>query len=91
MSWRVLNLHDGNSVIVCLKILKYLNEKLSKIFEPFFTTKPANEGTGLGLSIAHMIMERLNGTIDVESKENQGTAFFINLQPKNNVFDTKEE
>jgi signal transduction histidine kinase len=46
-------------------------ETLPKIFEPFFTTKPTNEGTGLGLSIAHMIMERLNGTIDVESRENQ--------------------
>ena len=61
----------------------------SKIFEPFFTTKSLNEGTGLGLSIAHMIMERLNGTIDVESKENQGTTFFINLQPKIKVTDAK--
>lgn len=63
----------------------------SKIFEPFFTTKPLNEGTGLGLSIAHMIMERLNGTIDVESRENEGTTFFIKLQPKTKVFDSKEE
>jgi len=61
----------------------------SKIFEPFFTTKSLNEGTGLGLSIANMIMERLNGTIDVESKENQGTTFFINLQPKIKVTDAK--
>jgi signal transduction histidine kinase len=55
---------------------------LTKIFEPFFTTKPVNEGTGLGLSIAHMIMERLSGTIDVESVENKGTTFFVKLQPK---------
>jgi len=51
-------------------------EVLSKIFEPFFTTKPVNEGTGLGLSLAHMIMDRLKGTIDVESRENLGTTFF---------------
>jgi PAS domain S-box-containing protein len=63
---------------------------LSKIFEPFFTTKSSNEGTGLGLSIAHMIMERLNGTIDVTSKEDEGTAFFIKLQPHIKVFDAKE-
>jgi PAS domain S-box-containing protein len=65
-------------------------EALSKIFEPFFTTKPANEGTGLGLSLAHMIMERLSGTIDVESRENQGTTFFVRLQPKSKTIDTKE-
>ncbi|OGP89384.1 MAG: hypothetical protein A2031_09515 [Deltaproteobacteria bacterium RBG_19FT_COMBO_43_11] len=65
-------------------------ETLSKIFEPFYTTKPANEGTGLGLSLAHMIMERLSGTIDVESLENQGTTFFVRLQPKSKIIDTKE-
>jgi len=65
-------------------------EVLSKIFEPFFTTKALNEGTGLGLSIVHMIMERLNGTIDVESRENEGTTFFIKLQPRIKVFDTEE-
>ncbi|MGD0021535.1 MAG: ATP-binding protein [Smithellaceae bacterium] len=65
-------------------------ETLSKIFEPFFTTKPANEGTGLGLSVAHMIMERLKGTIDVESRENQGTTFFVKLQPRIKIIDTKE-
>jgi len=65
-------------------------EALPKIFEPFFTTKPANEGTGLGLSISHMIMERLSSTIDVESRENQGTTFFIKLQPTIKIKDTNE-
>jgi signal transduction histidine kinase len=65
-------------------------ESLPKIFEPFFTTKSANEGTGLGLSIAHMIMDRLSGTIDVESRENQGTTFFIKLQPTIKVTNAKE-
>ena len=62
----------------------------SKIFEPFFTTKPLSEGTGLGLSIAHVIIERMNGIIDVASKENQGTTFFIKLQPNIKVMDVKE-
>jgi PAS domain S-box-containing protein len=65
-------------------------EILPKIFEPFFTTKAKNEGTGLGLSIAHMIMDRLYGTIDVESRENQGTTFFIKLQPKSKLTKIKE-
>jgi PAS domain S-box-containing protein len=65
-------------------------EDLPKIFEPFFTTKSANEGTGLGLSIAHMIMDRLIGTIDVESQANQGTTFFIKLQPTIKIKDKNE-
>jgi len=65
-------------------------EALPKIFEPFFTTKQANEGTGLGLSLAHVIMDRLNGTIDVESQENEGTTFFVKLQPTVKTINTKE-
>lgn len=57
-------------------------DDMLKIFEPFFTTKAVNEGTGLGLSIVHMIMERLSGTIDVESVENRGTTFYVNIQPE---------
>jgi len=64
---------------------------LPKIFEPFFTTKPVNEGTGLGLSIAHMIIERLSGTIDVASQENVGTTFFVKLQPEMKFIKKQEE
>jgi PAS domain S-box-containing protein len=65
-------------------------EVMPKIFEPFFTTKSAKEGTGLGLSLAHMIMDRLSGTIDVESQENRGTTFFIKLQPAHKEIQPKE-
>ncbi|MDX9840385.1 MAG: ATP-binding protein [Desulfobulbus sp.] len=57
-------------------------EELDKIFEPFFTTKAVGKGTGLGLSIAHGIIEKLGGTMRVQSKAGEGTVFTITL-PKN--------
>ncbi|MFH0703293.1 MAG: ATP-binding protein [bacterium] len=52
---------------------------LSKIFDPFFTTKPVGQGTGLGLSISYKIINKHNGTINVESQKNKGTKFTIKI------------
>ena len=53
---------------------------MAKIFQPFFTTKPTGEGTGLGLSMAYDIVTKGHtGTLTVESKEGEGTAFVITL------------
>ena len=51
----------------------------NKIFDPFFTTKSVGEGTGLGLAITFGIIGEHNGTIEVNSKEGEGTEFIIQL------------
>jgi signal transduction histidine kinase len=50
-----------------------------KIFQPFFTTKPTGQGTGLGLSLAYDIVKAHGGELKVETKENQGSEFIIQL------------
>ncbi len=51
----------------------------NKIFDPFFTTKPVGRGTGLGLSISYKIIQDHGGSIRFESKENEGTTFYVTL------------
>ncbi len=56
-------------------------ETKNKIFEHLFTTKGVGKGTGLGLAIARQIIEEKHGgTIEVDSKLNQGTEFTICLR-----------
>lgn len=52
---------------------------LPRIFDPFFTTKPVGKGTGLGLSICFGIIQKIGGTIDVESAIGKGSTFTIKI------------
>jgi two-component system NtrC family sensor kinase len=58
------------------------SQDLEHIFDPFFTTKHESaerEGTGLGLSIVHQIVQEHRGTIEVESRPEEGTTFYVTL------------
>jgi signal transduction histidine kinase len=55
---------------------------IDKIFQPFFTTKPTGQGTGLGLSLSYDIVKAHGGEIKVETKENEGSEFNIELPLK---------
>lgn len=71
----------GNEIIIRIRDngTGMSEEVLKKIFEPFFTTKDVGKGTGLGLSIVYNIIEKHDGTIDVESVPGSGTQFTIAL------------
>ena len=50
----------------------------SRIFEPFFTTK-GEKGSGLGLSMCWRIAHQHGGTLEVESRVQEGTTFTLSL------------
>ena len=53
------------------------SEEMKKLFVPFYSTKPS--GSGLGLAVSKKIVDDHYGSIEVESKPNQGTRFVIRL------------
>ncbi|MBM7572278.1 PAS domain S-box protein [Aquibacillus albus] len=70
-----------NEAYVFIKVKDYgcgiPQEYLNKIGESFFTTK--KKGTGLGLMVSHKIINNHKGKIAIESEENKGTTFTIQL------------
>jgi PAS domain S-box-containing protein len=49
-----------------------------RCLDPFFTTK-GEHGTGLGLSMVYGIIQRHQGTVDIETEVGNGTTFIIRL------------
>lgn len=59
------------------------NEFISHIYELFSrernTTNSGIQGTGLGMAITKNIVDLMNGTIEVKSRQNEGTKIIIRL------------
>ena len=53
-------------------------EVLQKLFTSFFSTK-GHRGTGLGLMVTRKLIEEHSGTIEVNSRLNEGTTFTVKL------------
>ena len=77
----VVQLKDSDNVsIVCNDNGVGISQaNLKRIFDPFFSTKTSSGGTGLGLSITYNLVQEIGGTIEVQSEEEKGTEFTINL------------
>jgi signal transduction histidine kinase len=57
------------------------SDKIDSIFKPFNRAgEETIEGTGVGLASVKKLVEKLGGSITVESEQDQGTSFTIELR-----------
>lgn len=52
---------------------------LSRVGDPFFTTKEPGSGTGLGVFLARAVVQRLGGSLSIDSTSGRGTTVTIVL------------
>jgi two-component system, sporulation sensor kinase D len=60
-------------------------QELSKIFDPFYSLRKT--GTGLGLSLCKTMMHRVGGTIDIKSRDGNGTTVILKYPMKDTVYE----
>ena len=83
---RVESREDGQiAIVVSDSGVGIPSEELPRIFERFYRVDKARSrqvgGTGLGLSIVKHVVERMNGTVYVESQLGKGSTFTLLLPP----------
>ena len=54
-------------------------DKFQEIFSMFYRNSSASEGSGLGLYIVKQYINKLGGTIEVQSKLGEGSTFIVKL------------
>ncbi len=57
---------------------------INKVMTPFFSTKKGKNNYGLGLSYCFKVMKSHNGSLQIKSKENQGTEMCL-IFPLNKI------
>ena len=67
-------------------------QKLKKAFDRFVREEGSDqEGTGLDLPIVKEIVEQMNGSIELQSEQGKGNAFFLSIPCEMVSFDKKSE
>lgn len=71
--------HDNYFIIVEDNGTGIQNEHIKKVFNMFYRGSDQSKGNGLGLYLSKMVVEKLDGKIELESEYEQFTRFTIKL------------
>jgi signal transduction histidine kinase len=52
---------------------------IGRVFDPFYTSKESRGGFGIGLTLARSLVDKMRGTLSIESAEGEGTRVRIDL------------
>ncbi|MEQ9438263.1 MAG: PAS domain-containing sensor histidine kinase [Cyclobacteriaceae bacterium] len=67
------------TIQICDNGLGIAKEHIGKIFDMFYRASEQQTGSGLGLYIVKETIEKMNGTISVDSTLGEGTCFTVSL------------
>jgi signal transduction histidine kinase len=80
--WVKISIHhsDNKLIIVVADNGQGIHpDRVDKIFDMFYRGTERSQGSGLGLDIVKEAIEKMSGTVRVESIEHEGTAFYITI------------
>jgi len=52
----------------------------ARVFDMFSRGQNAYAGTGIGLALVRKVVERMGGSVGVESEEGRGSRFWVELE-----------
>ncbi|MEZ4828370.1 MAG: ATP-binding protein [Bacteroidia bacterium] len=64
---------------ICDNGIGIAQENIDKVFDMFFRGTRNSQGSGIGLYIVKEALDKIGGSITVQSEEGQGTCFLIHL------------
>ena len=76
-------LEDGAHITIADNGIGIKEAYLEKIFEMFYRATQKSNGSGIGLYIVKEAVDKLNGTITVESTFGEGTTFKLMFPHEN--------
>lgn len=95
-----MNSYDGNTAVYTFKIqdtgIGMSKEYIEHIFEPFSQEKndarSRYQGSGMGMAIVKALVDKMGGTISVESEQGVGTTFYVTIpfEINHNLVEKKE-
>ena len=75
----------GSKIVVADNGIGIAEDKLPHVMEMFYRGSESSDGSGIGLYIVQKAVEKIEGTLEIESKPNEGTKFKIWLPTLSNL------